>query len=102
MIALTFFTYFEIIVAVVFFGIYIYETIMMTKKTNYENKEEIVIPKKQYYIRLLINTLSELMLITFVLSVIAHFTTYPAVSIQYWYLAGSSLVKVYNKNKFYN
>ena len=101
MIALTFVTYFEIVVAVIFFGIYIYQTIMMSKKTNYENKEDIVIPKKQYYIRLLINTLSELMLITFILSVIAHFTTYPASTLQYWYLAGSACVKVYNKNKFY-
>lgn len=99
--ALVFTNYFEIIIAIAFFAIYVYETIVMYKKVNYENKEDIVIPKKVYYVRLLVNTLSELMLITFVLSVIAHLTTFPASTIQYWYLAGAAWVKVYNKNKFY-
>ncbi len=96
-----FVTYFEIILAVIFLGIYFFETISMYKQTRYENREDIVIPQKKYYSRLLINTLSELMLITFTLSVIAHFTTFPADKIEYWYLAGSALIKFYNKNKFY-
>ena len=99
--ALVFTTYLEIIVAIAFFVVYIYETVVMYKKTNYENREDIVIPKKLYYARLLVNTLSELMLITFALSVVAHFTTFPASVIQYWYLAGAASIKVFNKNKFY-
>lgn len=96
-----FVAYFEIILAVIFFGIYIFQTIAMYKQTRFENREEIVIPQKLYYTRLLLNTLSELMMITFLLSVIAHFTTFPAAKIEYWYLAGSSLAKFYNKNKSY-
>lgn len=99
--ALVFTTYLEIIVAIAFFVVYIYETVVMYKKTNYESREDIVIPKKLYYARLLVNTLSELMLITFALSVVAHFTTFPASAIQYWYLAGAASIKVFNKNKFY-
>ena len=101
MLALMFMSFFEIVVAACFFGIYIYETVRMNKRVKYEQQEEITVYQKTYYKRTLINLLSDAMFIAFVLSVVAYFTLEPKITISYWYMAFAAVIKVYNRKTFY-
>lgn len=100
-----FMSFFEIVIAVCFFGIYIYETVCMKKWIKHEQQEEITVYQKTYYKRTLINLLSDAMFIAFVLSVVAYFTLEavlePQISISYWYMAFAAVIKVYNRKTFY-
>ena len=105
MLALMFMSFFEIVIAVCFFGIYIYETVCMKKWIKHEQQEEITVYQKTYYKRTLINLLSDAMFITFLLSVVAYFTLQavlePEITISYWYMALAAVIKVYNRKTFY-
>lgn len=105
MLALMFMSFFEVIIAIIFFGIYVFETINIKKRLKYEKTEEVTVYQNIYYKRMLLNLLSDAMFIAFLLSVVGRFTVIPVlepnVSISYWYMCAAASVKFLNRKMFY-
>ena len=105
MLALMFMSFFEVVIAISFFVIYVYESVLIKKHLKHEKAEEITVYQNVYYKRTLLNLLSDAMFIAFLLSVLGYFTTQPvlepSVSISDWYMCGAAAVKFINRKLFY-